>query len=153
METFIQGASRSPPGLVCVQLYLSTCCFFWLWLWLWLLLATRFFRHGCNQFKICVGSLFVEFCTTLKHFVNKVPPLGCFLAPFWTLGVIFGAILNPWGHFWSTLFTFFGVKKTLWRQRCPRSASKRKAAFRTHVLKLFWGSFLVIFQFFSWQCW
>ena len=78
----IQGASRSPPGLVCVQLYLSTCCFFWLWLWLWLLLATCFFRHGCNQFKICVGSLFVEFCTTLKHFVNKVPALGCFLAPF-----------------------------------------------------------------------
>ena len=97
---------------------------------------------------ICLGSCLVEFCTTLKHFVDKVPPLGCFLVPFWTLGVIFGAILNPWNRFWSTLFTFFGVKKTLRRQRCPRSASKHKAAFRTHVLKLFWGSFLVIFQVF-----
>ena len=101
---------------------------------------------------ICLGSCLVEFCITLKHFVNKVLPLGCFLAPFWTLGVIFGAILNPWGHFWSTLSTFFGVKKTLRRQRCPRSASKRPPWFRSHVLKLFWGSFLVIFQFFCLKC-
>ena len=146
---FIQGASRSPPGLVCVQLYLSTCCFFWLWLWLWLLLATCFFRHGCNQFKICVGSLFVEFCTTLKHFVNKVPPLGCFLAPFWTLGVIFEAILNPWGHFCSTLFTFLVLKKRCGAQGAPGALQNGQPRFDLTFWNYFGGHFWWFFSFFA----
>ena len=45
------------------------------------------------QLMICVGSCLLEFCTTLKHFVDMVPPLGCFLA----------SILNPGSHFWRNL--------------------------------------------------
>ena len=69
-----------------------------------------------------------------------------FFASFCTLGVIFGAILNPWGHFLKHFVHIFGVKKTLRREKCPRNASKRPPWFRSHVLE---GILDVIFSDFS----
>ena len=81
------------------------------------------------QLKMCVESVFAESCTTLKHFVDMVPRLGCVLA----------STLNPWGHIWSTLSTLLGVKNMLWRQRCPRSAPRRPAPKYLHILTIILG--------------
>ena len=53
------------------------------------------------QFMICIASCLLDFFTSLKHFVAKVLPLGCFFHFDASFGMLFCSMLNPWGYFWS----------------------------------------------------
>ena len=87
------------------------------------------------QLTICVGSCLLEFCATLNHFVDKVPP---------SFGMLFGFYFEPWTSFleqFLTLGAIFGalchhvlvLKKHCGAKGAPGSP-KRPAPFRSPVL-------------------